>query len=126
LLASNAAIHGGEIAFEEPFQNVGMWHGSEDHVVWTVEVPREATLDVWLDWACADAVAGNAYVLEGGKAPLRGKVAGTGGWDSYRQAKVGAITLPAGTVRLTLRPEGRLIGALLDLRGVHLVPPGER
>jgi putative membrane-bound dehydrogenase-like protein len=126
LLATNAAIHGNEIAFEEPFQNVGMWHGAEDHVVWTVEVPKEVTLDVWLDWACDNSVAGNAYALEGGKVPLRGKVAGTGGWDSYRQAKVGRSTLPAGTQKLTFRPEGRLRGALLDLRGVYLVPPGER
>src|SRR5262249_25964788 len=31
LLATNAAIRGGEIAFEgKPFDNVGMWHGRDD------------------------------------------------------------------------------------------------
>jgi putative membrane-bound dehydrogenase-like protein len=124
LLASSAAIFGNEVLFEQPFRNIGHWHGSNDQVVWTVEVDRESTFDVWLDWACADAVAGNTWLLEGGQRPLRGKVAGTGGWDRYRQKKVGTLTLPAGTVRLTFRPDGPVRGALLDLRGVHLVPPG--
>jgi putative heme-binding domain-containing protein len=128
LLAANGAIHGGEIAFEgPPFHNVGFWHGQDDRVVWTVEVERAGDYDVWLDWACDNAVAGNAYVLEGAKQPLRGRVAGTGGWDRYRQEKVGTVTLAAGTQRLTLRPGGeRLNGALLDLRGVYLVPPGQK
>jgi serine/threonine-protein kinase len=122
----NAAIHGKEIAFEQPFRNIGLWHGADDHATWALSVEKEATFDVWLDWACADAVAGNAWVLEGGRRPLRGKTVGTGGWDRYRQQKVGVLTLPAGTRTLTLRPEGRLRGALLDLRGVHLVPGGTR
>ena len=62
-----------------------MWHGADDYAAWDVEVGKEATFDIWLDWACADAVAGNAWVLEGGRRPLRGKARGTGGWDRYRQ-----------------------------------------
>jgi putative membrane-bound dehydrogenase-like protein len=126
LLATSAAIRGQEIAFEQPFRNIGMWHGADDYAAWDVEVGKEATFDVWLDWACADAVAGNAWVLEGGGGPLRGKAQGTGGWDRYRQQKVGTLTLPAGNLTLTFRPEGRPRGALLDLRGIHLVPPGAR
>jgi putative membrane-bound dehydrogenase-like protein len=127
LLATGAAIHGGEIAFEgKPFDNIGLWHGKGDHVAWAVEVEKASDYDVWLDWACADESAGNAYVLEGGKEPLRGKVKATGGWDKYRQEKVGTVTLAAGTVRLTLRPDGELRRALMDLRGVYLVPPGQK
>jgi putative membrane-bound dehydrogenase-like protein len=123
LPATAAAIHGGEIAFEgKPFDNVGMWHGKDDHIAWTVEVEKAGEYDVWLDWACADESAGNAYVLEGAKAPLRGKVKATGGWDKYRQEKVGTLTLTAGTLRLALWPDGDLQRALLDLRGLRLVP----
>jgi hypothetical protein len=95
-------------------------------VAWTVEVEKAGEYDVWLDWACADAVAGNAFVLEGGKAALRGKVKATGGWDKYRQEKIGTVTLEAGTRRLTFRPDGDLRGALLDLRGIYLVSPGQK
>ena len=123
LLAVSAAIYGGEIAFEgKPFDNVGTWHGKDDRVTWTVEVEKAGEHDVWLDWACADESAGNAYVLEGGKGPLRGKVKATGGWDKYRQEKVGMVTLAAGTQKLTLRPDGDLRRALMDLRGIRLVP----
>jgi putative membrane-bound dehydrogenase-like protein len=125
LLATTAEIRGGEIAFEEPFKNIGMWHGKDDHATWMVEIVKAGDYDVWLDWACADAVAGNAYVLEGGRAALRGKVKATGGWDRYRQEKIGTVTLTSGTQCLTFRPEGELRGALLDLRGIHLVPPGQ-
>jgi putative membrane-bound dehydrogenase-like protein len=126
LLATNGAIYGDQIVFEEPFRNVGFWHGADDYVVWTVAVDKETTFDVWLDWACDDAVAGNRYALEGGRPALRGKVAGTGGWDKYRQQKLGTFTLAAGTQRLTLRPDAPPRGALLDLRGIRLVPAGQK
>jgi putative membrane-bound dehydrogenase-like protein len=126
LLATNAAIHGNEIAFEEPFHNVGLWHGADDYVVWTVDVEKETSFEVWLDWACDDGVAGNSYVLEGARPALGGKVAGSGGWDTYRQVKIGTVTLPAGIRRLTFRPDGPPRVALLDLRGIHLVPSGQK
>jgi putative membrane-bound dehydrogenase-like protein len=126
LLASNAAIYGDQIAFEEPFHNVGNWHGVDDHVIWTVEVEKEGAYDVWLDWACDDGVAGNPYVLEGTRPALRGHVRSTGGWDRYRQEKIGTVTLPAGATRLAFRPDGSLRVALLDLRGLHLVPRGQK
>jgi putative membrane-bound dehydrogenase-like protein len=126
LLATTAEIRGATICFEPEFGNVGHWHAENDHVVWTVEIEKELTVDVWLDWSCADAVAGNAFVVEGGKEPLRGKVAGTGGWERYQQKKIGQLTLTPGSRRLTMRPDSPVRGALLDLRGLHLVPPGAR
>ena len=126
LPAAAAEIYGDEIAFEEPFRNIGLWHGVGDHVVWTVDLPQSAAFDVWLDLACDNAVAGNTFVFEGGDPALHDDVRKTGGWDKYRQEKIGTIALPAGTHRLTLRPDGqRLNGALMDLRSVHLVPPGQ-
>ncbi len=127
LLATNAEIRGGEICFEEPFRNVGFWHGANDSAAWTVELQKGGEFDVWLDWACDDHSANNPWVLEGAKAPLRGKAATTGGWDKYRQEKVGTVTLEAGRQRLTLRPDGvKPNGALMDLRGVQLVPRGQK
>jgi putative membrane-bound dehydrogenase-like protein len=127
LLATNGEIRGGEICFEQPFRNVGFWHGIDDRVTWSVQTDREGEYDVYLDWACADQPAGNAYVLEGAQPSLRGKVPSTGGWDRYRQQRIGTVTLAAGLQRLTLRPDGpALRGALLDLRGLQLVPKGQK
>jgi putative membrane-bound dehydrogenase-like protein len=126
LLATTAEIYGGDILFEEPFENIGYWHGLQDHVIWSVQLDVETRFDVYLDWACADASAGNAWILEGTQPALRGTVTATGGWDKYRQEKIGNLTLSPGIHRLTFRPGGdRLHDALLDLRGLHLVPPGE-
>jgi putative membrane-bound dehydrogenase-like protein len=126
LRAADAAIFGDQIAFEQPFGNIGMWHGQEDHAVWTVEVEKERSFDVWLDFACANDAAGNAFVLEGAKPELRGKVNGTGGWDKYQQLKIGTVKLAAGNARLIFRPDAPLRGALLDLRAIQLVPEGEK
>jgi putative membrane-bound dehydrogenase-like protein len=127
LLATNCEIYGGEITFEKPFQNIGYWHGVQDQVVWMVQLDKPGEFDVYLDWACDPDSAGNAYVLEGTRTELRGKVASTGGWDKYQQRKIGTVMLDAGSHRLTLRPDGaKLKGALLDLRGIHLVPKGQK
>jgi putative heme-binding domain-containing protein len=123
LLPKNAEIHGDDITFETPFQNIGCWHDVQDHAAWTVELEHEGRFDVVLDYACDDASAGNRFVLEGAQPSLRGQVAGTGGWDKYRQSKIGTVTLPPGTHRLILRPDaGTIRGALLDLRGIQFIP----
>jgi putative membrane-bound dehydrogenase-like protein len=128
LEARTAEIHGGEITFEgPPFENIGYWHGQGDHVIWTVELPKAARYDVWLDYACDDAVAGNAFVLAAGGQLLSGKTAGTGGWNRYRQVLLGSLELQQGQERVTLRPDAAALnGALMDLRGVHLAPAGQR
>ena len=126
LPAARAAIYGDQITFEQSFHNVGFWHGVQDHVVWSVELPDTAKWDVYIDGACDAANAGNHYVLETGRQTLSGQVASTGGWNKYVCSKVGTIELGAGTSRVMLRPEGPAVrGALIDLRALYLVPAGE-
>ncbi|MFO0796469.1 MAG: neutral/alkaline non-lysosomal ceramidase N-terminal domain-containing protein [Gemmataceae bacterium] len=125
LRANAAYVYGGAITFEADFGNLGYWHGEADHAVWHVRTPAAAAFDVYLDYACAPDSAGNALVLDGGDAALRGKVASTGGWDRYRTVKLGTLKLPAGAARISVRPDGPVRGALLDLRAIYLVPPGQ-
>ena len=82
---------------------------------------RDGKYDVYLDYACHDSVAGNAFVLEGGEPVLHARAAGTGGWDKYRQIKIGTLALKAGAARIVLRPNEPVTGALLDLRAIRLV-----
>src|SRR5262249_8067349 len=85
LRATSCEMHGGEITFESDFKNIGMWHGENDHVVWTVELDKPTTYDVYLDSACADSSAGNVLVLDVAGKTLRHRVAGTGGdWSNYK------------------------------------------
>jgi hypothetical protein len=122
LLATDCELFGEAITFESDFQNIGLWHGEQDHVAWSVQVAKAGPYDVLLDYACHDDSAGNICVLEAGEAALHGRVKGTGGWDKYRQWKLGTLTLKAGPQRLSLRPDGKPTRALMDLRSIRLVP----
>lgn len=122
LQASRCEIYGRTLAFEEKHKNLGFWTSEDDRAVWSLDVPKAGDYDVWLDWACKDDTAGNAFLIQAGAAPVAGKVAGTGTWDTYRQVKIGAMRLEAGPQRLVVRPGGPLSGALMDLRSVRLVP----
>lgn len=123
LPATDCEIHGDQIRFEPEFRNIGYWHSAGDRVVWELDVARAGRFDVWLDWACANR-AENSYVLEGTATPLRGRAATTGSWAVYRQAKIGTIVMEPGARRLVMRPDEPVVGALLDLRGLWLVPAG--
>lgn len=124
LPASQAEIYGQAITFESDYQNIGMWHGVNDYVSWTIEVPAKGEYDVYFDWACANDNAGNRYVLEIGDTTINKEVAGTGGWSQYLRVRLGAnIPLQAGVQRVKLRPAGpTLKGALMDLRTIYIAP----
>jgi putative heme-binding domain-containing protein len=123
--AESAEIYGGDIAFESDFKNIGIWHGTNDHVEWRVSLPKAGTFDVYLDYACDGGSAGNELVIEGSIPAIRWKVASTGAWSKYQTVKIGTVKLPAGEGRISVRPAGPLKGALIDLRAVIVVPPGE-
>lgn len=124
LLATNCEIYGDQIVFEPQFRNLGYWHGVNDYAVWTVELDGRGRYDVYLDAACDPAAAGNAFVLEGADAPLRGRIASTGAWSEYRRTKIGTLALTQGAQRLTFRPDGPPARALADLRELILVAQG--
>lgn len=123
LTAANGEIYGTSLVFEKEHGNLGYWTNDDDHVLWSLEVPKAGTYTVWLDWACADTSAGKPFVLGGGTTDVTGKVEATGGWDNYKQARIGEIVLAAGAQRLSFKAGRKLNGsALIDLKSVKLVP----
>jgi putative membrane-bound dehydrogenase-like protein len=122
LTARNAEIYGSTLVFEPQYANLGWWTSADDHAVWTVDVPRAGAYAVWFEWACDPSVAGNRFVLEAGESSLRGMVAGTGNWDTYRREKLGDLSLAAGQQRIVLRSDGKPNGAIIDLKSIRLVP----
>ncbi len=122
LLASNCEIYGPSLILEKQYGNLGYWMSPDDHAVWSVDVPRAGKYAVWLDWACADNSAGNRFEMIAGTEILTGKVAGTGDWDTYRQAQVGEITLRAGRQEIVFRSTGPIKRSLIDLKSIRLTP----
>ena len=132
LKATNCEIYGQSLVFEPKFQNLGYWHSDDDSAVWTVNPQKADTYDVWLDYACDKSAAGNLYLLQAGAASLTGPINSTGDWEQFRRIKIGQMTLPAGTQKITFRSNGPINGYLCDLRLVELLPvdipmlPGRR
>jgi putative membrane-bound dehydrogenase-like protein len=122
LAAANASIYGASLVFEKQYGNLGYWSSPDDRAVWTVAVPRAGRYEVWLDYACDNSAAGSNFLIEEGRAKLTGKVAGTRTWDVYRQVQVGTLLLEAGERTVTMRSDGKINGALIDLRAIRLVP----
>ncbi|MCA9060622.1 MAG: HEAT repeat domain-containing protein, partial [Planctomycetaceae bacterium] len=125
LTANVAEIRGTEITFEAPFGNIGYWHHPQDSAKWRVDVPRAGEYDIYLDASCADSAAGNEYRIDGFESSIIGRMTGTGGWDRYRQAKIGTARLPAGLQSISIRSKAEIQQALFDLREVRLVPAGQ-
>ena len=125
LTAARAEIYGGDITFEDAFQNIGYWHAEGDRVDWSVEVPKRLECDIWIDYACDSGSAGNRFLIDGLSDVVRGEVESTDAWSEYRQRKIATSSLAAGIQRIVLRPDGPLKrGALMDLRTVVLAPKG--
>jgi hypothetical protein len=57
-----------------------------------------------------------------GEQRLEHQVKGTGAWENYRQTQIGTLKLDAGNQVLTARSAGTIRSALIDLRGLRLVP----
>jgi putative membrane-bound dehydrogenase-like protein len=122
LLATQCEIYGNTMVFEAAYKNLGYWSSESDQAVWSFEAPKAGKYAVELDYACENGVAGNAYILEAGTSRLTGKIEGTGSWDTYRPAKLGTVDLKAGAQKIAFRSQGKIQGALLDLRSVRLIP----
>jgi putative membrane-bound dehydrogenase-like protein len=122
LSAANGEIYGPTLVLEKKYGNLGYWSSTDDHVIWSVEVTRPGKYAVWLDWACEAGSAGKMFLLQAGPNRLTGKIASTGSWDVYEQAKVGEIVLPSGRQRLTFRSAGRIFNPFVDLKSIKLVP----
>jgi hypothetical protein len=125
LTAKNGAIFGPKIVFETKHNNLGWWTSADDHVIWTIEVPKAGLYTVWIECACANDSAGNTLSVRRGDARLLYKVEGTNSWDEYRSRKIGELQLVEGTQEIIVRGEGTIRNALIDLKGVKLVPTFE-
>ncbi len=121
-LSSNCEIYGQTLRLEEVNGALGWWNSEDDHAVWTIEIPRKTRYVVFFDWSCDDESAGNSYLLEVAGQQLGGVVEGTGDWNTYRREKVGELLLEPGTYRLGIRANGKIKGALFDLKSVTLRP----
>ena len=126
LHAEDGRAIGEEIEYMPEWQAYG-WFTSTSYVEWDVVVDREAAYDVYLEWSVSDEQAGKPYAFTAGEEEITGIVERTGGWLTYSIEKIGEMGLEPGSYTMTFRPMSEFgpEDALLDLRGVYLVPKQE-
>lgn len=117
-----AEIYGPTIVIEEKHKNLGWWSSADDIVVWTVEVPRPGQYTVSWTYACEPNAAGSRLIVEAAGKSLTHRVDKTENWETYVNQPIGKIELPAGQVRITLKPASRPLPALADVKSVVLTP----
>jgi putative heme-binding domain-containing protein len=122
LTAAEAEIYGDRLVFETQHGNLGYWTAANDRAAWAFAVTNPGKYAVWLDWACANDVAGNVLEINLGSQQIHYQIRGTGTWDDYSMKKVGDLELSPGTLRLEVRAAAAPRNALLDLRSIELRP----
>jgi hypothetical protein len=123
-LASNAEIYGTTLRIEEVNGALGWWNSDDDRAAWEIDVANAGRYHVLVEYSCDGDAAGNHYAIEVAGQTLNHRVDSTGGWNLYERIDVGVIDLPKGRVRLTVRPDGPIRDALMDLKSVTLRPEG--
>lgn len=121
LPANQSEIYGNEITLEPEFKNVGLWHSSNDHILWRMERIRPGRYSIELRFACADSSSGNWACIETSGQRLEFQIPATGGWDRYITREIGTLDLSTNPV-IVIRPVPPLRGALMDLQEVRLRP----
>ena len=107
---------------EDRYANLGFWASPQDRAVWSARTLKAGRYKVAIDYACADGVSGNRYLVEVAGQAVGGVVKGTGSWDQYGRMTAGVVELPEGPFELTFRSDGPINQFLIDLRGVMLYP----
>ena len=103
---------------------VWFYDSPADRVVWSVDVPKAGSYEVWVEWAQIDEYADNpiAIEVEGSSSRILSILPSTGGWGQYQNKKFGTLALEAGRNRIRFRPNGPNKTEVSDLRGLRLIP----
>jgi hypothetical protein len=124
LTAAGATTHGEGI--RQAPDAIGYWDGPNASVTWAVETPRAGRYQVALTYAL-EKNCGGPFVVQAGDGRISARSRSTGGWTAYRTVSLGKVMLPKGRATVSVRPNGKLATALMNLRTLLLTPtsPGQ-
>jgi len=128
LPAKRAKVTGSTLRFEpQPHKNtIGYWSNEKDHASWEVSVSAAQTFEVDILQGCGKGHGGTTVRLEAGDSHLDFIVQDTGHFQNFVWRTLGALTLSKGRSTITLHPQNKQAGAVMDVRAVRLVPVGTR
>ncbi len=102
---------------------LGYWKHAEDWAEWVFDVSAPGTFDVTLHYGCGGGSAGGRAALLLNEHVFEFSVEDTGGFQSWRELRLGAVELKAkGENKLAIVPLELKGAALMDVRKVVLTP----
>lgn len=120
LSAEKGKAIGPEIKYMPEWRAYG-WFTAADRVEWQVQVPETSMYEVNIDYSVDNLEAGKQFILFSSTTNLKGIVARSGSWETYKLAKVGTIKLNKGVQKITFKSQTKFAkGAILDLREILL------
>ena len=123
LTADKAKTSGKSVRVNPSHGALAWWKTTADRAAWTIRGAKNGSYAVVLDYAVADGVAGQEFIIEAGDEKLQTKAATTGGWGKWKLARVGKIEISESDPTLSFGPAKAVKGNdLLDLRAIQLIP----
>ena len=119
LTSQNCEIFGPSIILEKKYKNLGFWRSPHDEAIWTIDVPKTGEYKIEVRWALPNN-AGGTILFESGAERLEKRVPSTASWDVYKKQLFGTIHLKKGVHHFAARAQGKIQGALIDLKSIQL------
>ena len=107
----------GRLAYQPDRNNLGAWFDRRDCPQWTLLGVQPGAYQVEFTYGCTNP--GVAYTIAAGGQELASTTVHTGGIKTYKPFKLGALTLPGGTVTVAVKP-GKFEGAFMNFRLIRL------
>jgi hypothetical protein len=124
LSPAGARIHGYKLRVQlHPHALLVGWTDPQEYVEWPQGCPTAGAYEVEITYSCAPG-AGGEFAVVAAAARVQGRAENTGGWQTFRTAKLGTLTIANDHTPLALRPTGSINHCLLYLRSIRLTPIG--
>lgn len=122
LRASEAEVAGEKLLYETPpaKDTLGYWVNAEDHAWWNIMLDEPGRYRVVVLQGCGTGQGGSTVAVSAGDSRLEFVVEETGHFQRFVPRFVGELSLPAGPVRLLVKPVRKQAAAVMDLRSVTL------
>ena len=124
LHSRDVTIHGKMVRYEpKPEKNtVGYWTVKEDWISWEFVVKTPGKFKVLPLQGCGKGSGGAEVDFTIGDQTLKMTVEDTGHFQNFVERNIGTVELKAGTYTLSVKPQTKPHGAVMDLRQVMLKP----
>ncbi len=122
LPAATCDLYGPTLEYMPEDDALGWWNSARDACSWKVDAPRAGRYAVSMEWSCDASCAGNKMSIKCGDSQIATTVPSTGAWQTHQTRTFGELDLTAGRQRVSVRADGAIKEALLDLRSLKLTP----